>query len=119
MADLTQRAKQPPAALEADAEGQQNEADRPSEWAGFIYNPYSGDLLPPEDDEDEDEQGGAQSGSPDAFGSRRYTCQHTWLSQPSQAILHCLHCTLGLKSLSMQLWWRNLAVGQLASAHQT
>ena len=68
MGDLVQRAKQP-----AAWDRQQDEAERPSEWSGFIYNPYSGDLLPPEDDEDEDEQGGAQSGSADrASGRQRY-----------------------------------------------
>ena len=29
-----------------EAEQQQIGTNRPSEWAGFIYNPYSGDLLP-------------------------------------------------------------------------
>ena len=66
MGDLMQRAKQP-----ATLDTQQEEAERPSEWSGFIYNPYSGDLLPPEDDEDEDEQGGAQSGSTDRASGRQ------------------------------------------------
>lgn len=72
MADLQRRAKQPGAALDTQPEDEQDAADRPSEWAGFIYNPYSGDLLPPEDDEDEDEQDPQQPGSTDpAYGPRR------------------------------------------------
>ncbi|KAL0034046.1 hypothetical protein WJX79_005054 [Trebouxia sp. C0005] len=60
-ADFMRRGRQPAAAsgFEAQTEGPQ-EADRPSEWAGFIYNPYSGDLLPPEDDENDDEEGELQ-----------------------------------------------------------
>ncbi|KAA6419459.1 MAG: hypothetical protein FRX49_10557 [Trebouxia sp. A1-2] len=59
--DFMRRGRQPAAAsgFEAQTEGPQ-EADRPSEWAGFIYNPYSGDLLPPEDDENDDEEGELQ-----------------------------------------------------------
>ncbi|KAL0039623.1 hypothetical protein WJX77_003638 [Trebouxia sp. C0004] len=68
-ADFMRRARQPAAAsgFEVQAEGPE-EADRPSEWAGFVYNPYSGDLLPPEDDDDEGElqdtrmQGGSDVG---------------------------------------------------------
>lgn len=36
--------------LQAKAKGRGEDDDdtsgRPSEWAGFVYNPYSGDLLP-------------------------------------------------------------------------
>ena len=75
MADLQRRAKQPNAALDTEAEGQQEGVDRPSEWAGFIYNPYSGDLLPTDDDEDEDEQNTSQPESADdASGTRRFEC---------------------------------------------
>ncbi len=66
-ADFMRRTRQPAAAsgFEVQAEGPQ-EADRPSEWAGFIYNPYSGDLLPPEDDDDDEgelQDVGMQAGS--------------------------------------------------------
>lgn len=75
----------------------QEEADRPSEWTGFIYNPYSGDLLPPEGDEDEDDdEGGVGQDRGDvgaAYGGRRcfalmvtdhalvdnYPASHDWL----------------------------------------
>lgn len=70
MADLQQRAKQPGAVLDTQVEGELEGEDRPSEWSGFIYNPYSGDLLPPEDNEDE--QDASQPGSTDAtYGTRR------------------------------------------------
>ena len=73
VADLQQRAKQPGAVLDTQAEGELEGEDRPSEWSGFIYNPYSGDLLPPEDDEDE--QDASQPGSTDAtYGTRRCVC---------------------------------------------
>ena len=75
MADLQQRAKQPGAALDTQSEGELEGADRPSEWSGFIYNPYSGDLLPPEDGDDEDEQIASQPGTKDAtYGTRRCVC---------------------------------------------
>ncbi len=64
-ADFMRRTRQPAAAsgYEVQGEGPQ-EADRPSEWAGFIYNPYSGDLLPTEDDEEGEVQDvGVQGGS--------------------------------------------------------
>ncbi len=74
-AELQRRAKQPSATkVEGQPQGQDEGADRPSEWAGFIFNPYSGDLLPPEDDEDDFQSGGSQAGndSAGAFGARRY-----------------------------------------------
>ena len=75
VADLQQRARQPGAALDTQGEQEGEGADRPSEWSGFIYNPYSGDLLPPEDGEEEDEQDASQPGSSDTtYGSRRCAC---------------------------------------------
>ncbi|KAL3133658.1 hypothetical protein ABBQ32_008169 [Trebouxia sp. C0010 RCD-2024] len=72
MAELQRRTKQPGAALDTQPDDQQDAADRPSEWAGFIYNPYSGDLLPPEDGEDEGDQDTPQPGRSDpAYGPRR------------------------------------------------
>lgn len=74
VADLQRRARQPAAALDTQGEGEQEGegADRPSEWSGFIYNPYSGDLLPPEDGEEEDEQDASQPGGSDTtYGLRR------------------------------------------------
>ena len=75
VADLQQRGKQPGAVLDTQAEEELEGADRPSEWSGFIYNPYSGDLLPPEDGDDEVEQNESQSGTTDTtYGTRR--CVH-------------------------------------------
>lgn len=74
MADLQRQAKQPSAAALDDQpeEGSSEGDDRPSEWAGFIYNPYSGDVLPPEDDEDgEDFQSGASSAGASGANANR------------------------------------------------
>ena len=74
MAELQRQAKQPSTADRGQqAEGQQEKVDRPSEWTGFIFNPYSGDLLPPEDDDlegdDEEHQSGeTQAGDGEAGG---------------------------------------------------
>ena len=92
MADLQRRAKQPGAALDTQPEDQQDAADRPSEWAGFIYNPYSGDLLPPEDGEEDDDQDTPQPGSSDpAYGPRRCV----W-------IVDCHSCRAVLAVLKLQ-----------------
>lgn len=73
MADLQQRADQPGAVLDSQAEEELEGADRPSEWSGFIYNPYSGDLLPPEDGDDEVKQDVSQPGTTDTtYGTRRW-----------------------------------------------
>ncbi|KAL0045480.1 hypothetical protein WJX82_007894 [Trebouxia sp. C0006] len=66
-ADFMRRGRQPAAASGFEGQGEgPEEADRPSEWAGFVYNPYSGDLLPPEDDDDDEGESqdvGVQGGS--------------------------------------------------------
>ena len=46
-----------------------DEADRPSEWAGYRYNPYSGDLLAPEDEEQYGSQ--ADGEGADAYSAKR------------------------------------------------
>lgn len=63
-----------------DRQAEIQEADRPSEWAGFVYNPYSGTLLPPEGQGqaqgDDAGEGSGSEGSgegPDAYSARRYT----------------------------------------------
>ena len=49
-------------------------ADRPSEWSGFVYNPYSGDLLPPEGRAEEQVGGESGGEGPDAYSARRCAC---------------------------------------------
>ena len=46
-----------------------DEGDRPSEWAGYRYNPYSGDLLPPEEEEEYGSQAAGEG--PDAYSAKR------------------------------------------------
>lgn len=94
MADLMRQAKQPAAALDFEPEGQEDEAERPSEWAGFIYNPYSGDLLPPEDGEDKDEQDGQQGAASDSASGSRRSVWHIWLRAASSRLVQYLFAML-------------------------
>ncbi len=83
-ADFMRRTRQPAAASDFEGQGEgPQDADRPSEWAGFIYNPYSGDLLPAEDnDEGELQDVGGQGGSDMGVAYKGQRCRFLCASAP-------------------------------------